>query len=273
MAPAMNRRAVPVGSQRRNRTGAADGLPAVDVDAYLARIGYAGPRRVDADTLSALHRAHMLAVPFENLDIHRGRGHALEPERSLAKIVDRRRGGWCFELNGAFAVLLRALGFPVTLLGAAVHAADGLTPELAHLTLRIDLERPWLADVGFGDSFTRPLRLDEPGEQVRDGRPFRLDRAGDRVTLVDAGRPAYTFTLEPRVMEDFADMSRRLQTEPRWVFVQRRICSLATERGRLSLSDLRLIETVDGERLERELADEAEWRAVLRERFGVEPDG
>jgi N-hydroxyarylamine O-acetyltransferase len=245
-------------------------VPQVDVDAYLARIGYAGPRRVDADTLAALHRAHMLAVPFENLDIHLGRGHALDPARSIAKIVGRRRGGWCFELNGAFAALLDALGFRVTLLGAAVHGADGMTPDLAHLTLRVDLDEPWLADVGFGDSFTRPLRYDEEGEQLRDGRPYRLDREGDRVTLVDDGRPAYVFTETPREMADFADMSHRLQTEPHWIFVQKRVCSLATERGRISLSDLRLIETVDGVRSARDLPDEAEWRAVLRERFGVE---
>ena len=250
----------------------ADRPSAVDVDAYLARIGYAGPRHVDATTLAALHRAHMLAVPFENLDIHLGRGHALAPERSLAKIVDRRRGGWCFELNGAFAALLRALGFPVTLLGAAVHGEAGPTPDLAHLTLRVDLDERWLADVGFGDSFTRPLRYDEPGEQVRDGRAFRLDRDGDRVTMVDDGRPGYAFTETPRAMEDFAEMSHRLQTEPRWIFVQKRMCSLATERGRVSLSELHLIETVDGARTERELADEAEWRAVLRERFGVDLD-
>jgi N-hydroxyarylamine O-acetyltransferase len=244
----------------------------VDVDAYLARIRYAGPRRVDAETLSALHRAHMLAAPFENLDIHLGRGNAIEPERSIAKIVDRRRGGWCYELNGAFAALLRALGFRVTLLGAAVHGRSGLTPDLAHLALRVDLDRPWLADVGFGDSFTRPLLLDDPGDQPRDGRTHRIAVDGGRYSMLQDGVPQYDFTLQPRAMADFADMSQRQQTEPDSHFVQHRVCSLATERGRITLSDLRLIETQDGERRERELSGEDEWRDVLRERFGVELD-
>jgi N-hydroxyarylamine O-acetyltransferase len=244
----------------------------VDVDAYLDRIRYAGPRRVDAETLAALHRAHMLAVPFENLDIHLGRGNAIAPERSIAKIVDERRGGWCYELNGAFAALLRALGFRVTLLGAAVHAASGPTCDLAHLALRVDLDRPWLADVGFGDSFTRPLLLDDPGDQPRDGRMHRIVGGGARCTMLRDGAPQYDFTLQPRAMADFADMSHRQQTEPGSHFVVHRICSLATARGRITLSDLRLIETEDGERRERELAGEEEWRGVLRERFGVDLD-
>src|SRR5439155_12169680 len=90
----------------------------VNVDAYLERIGYAGPREPGFETLAALHRAHMLSVPFENLDIHLGRRLVLDREANFEKIVVRHRGGWCYELNGLFALLLERLGFRVTLLGA-----------------------------------------------------------------------------------------------------------------------------------------------------------
>ena len=86
----------------------------IDAGAYLDRIGYSGPTEPTAETLVALHRAHMLAVPFENLDIHLGRRNVLDPEHVFDKVVRRRRGGWCFELNGLFALLLETLGYTVT---------------------------------------------------------------------------------------------------------------------------------------------------------------
>jgi N-hydroxyarylamine O-acetyltransferase len=100
----------------------------MDVDAYLARIGYTGVREPSADVLGYLHRAHMLAVPFENLDIHLGVENVLDPEHVFDKIVTRRRGGWCYELNGLFALLLEALGFDVTRYSAAVVLSDPRRP-------------------------------------------------------------------------------------------------------------------------------------------------
>ena len=241
----------------------------IDVDSYLARIGYAGPRHPTLETLRGLHRAHMLSAPFENLDIHLGGWNVLERQAAYRKVVGLRRGGWCFELNGAFSLLLEELGYRVTLLGARVHGEDGPSPLRNHLTLRVDLDRPWLADVGFGDSFTRPILLDGAGAQRRDGRSYRLVREGERTTLTEDGRPQYTFTLRPVRMQSFAPANRVLQTDPDSHFKRNRICSLATARGRISVSGLRLIETVDGTRSERILRDDAEWREVLAGRFGV----
>ncbi|PYV26108.1 MAG: hypothetical protein DMG24_07865, partial [Acidobacteria bacterium] len=129
----------------------------MDVRAYLDRVGYHGPIEPTADTLRALHRQHMLNVPFENLDIGLGRKIALDPECFVEKIVHRRRGGFCYELNGAFATLLVALGFRVTLLSARVANDQGVaSKEFDHLALQIDLEDRWLADVGFGENFLEP---------------------------------------------------------------------------------------------------------------------
>ena len=106
--------------------------------------------------LSDLQRAHMLSVPFENLTIHLGGTNVLDLESNYQKIVVERRGGWCFELNGTFAWLLAQLGFDVTLLAAGVHMGTGYSNEFDHLALRVDLDEPWLVDVGFGENFTRP---------------------------------------------------------------------------------------------------------------------
>jgi N-hydroxyarylamine O-acetyltransferase len=148
----------------------------MDVRSYLSRIGYRGPTTPTAETLRDLQRAHLYSVPFENLDIGRKRRIFVEPEASTHKIVDERRGGFCYELNGAFAALLEALGFRVTLLSARVPCADGSDgPEFDHLCLRVDVEQSWLADVGFGDSFVEPLLLKAGLEQQQeDGRVFRL---------------------------------------------------------------------------------------------------
>jgi len=121
----------------------------LNLHAYLARIQYTGPTTPNSETLRAIHRAHMLAVPFENLDIELGRNIPCDEAAAVRKIVELKRGGFCYELNGAFAALLRTLGFEVTLLAARVMRADGSEgPEFDHLTLRVDLAEPWLADVG-----------------------------------------------------------------------------------------------------------------------------
>jgi N-hydroxyarylamine O-acetyltransferase len=244
------------------------------VPAYLRRIEYAGPTAPTPETLQALHRAHLLAVPFENLDIHLGRAIVCDEARFLHKIVDERRGGFCYELNGAFAALLRALGFQVTLLSARVAGADGSDgPEFDHLTLRVDLEEPWLADVGFGEGFLEPLRLKPGIEQPQIGRIYRLTDAECMFRLEvmtdDKWKTEYSFTLQPRQLSDFAAMCHYHQSSPDSHFTSNRICSIATAEGRITLSNDKLIETRHGIREERVLAGDQEWREKLVDRFGV----
>jgi N-hydroxyarylamine O-acetyltransferase len=224
-------------------------------------------------------------VPFENLDIHLGRPILLDEQALFDKIVTHRRGGFCYELNGLFALLLRELGFDVTLLAAGVARADGsFGPEFDHLTLLVripteELERnhqppAWLADVGFGDSFRAPLRFVAGVEQEQDGRAYRLDRDGERYTLMqrdaDGWAPQYRFTLQPHVWADYAEMCRYHQTSPDSSFTRKRVCTLATPAGRVTLSDRALIVTAHGQRSEQALPDEPAFHAALREHFGVD---
>jgi N-hydroxyarylamine O-acetyltransferase len=247
---------------------------ALIVAPYLARISYAGPREASPNTLRDLHIAHICAVPFENLDIHRGRPISLDELALFDKIVTRRRGGFCYELNGLFAAVLREMGFEVTLLSAEVAGDAGrYSPEFDHLTLRVDLDEPWLADVGFGDGFRQPLRLSDPEAQHQDGSSYRIVPDGEYRILQrrDPGadwKPQYRFTLQPRALEDFAPRCRFHQTSPDSHFMQNRICTLAVPQGRITLSGMRLIVTSGNEKTERLLSDH-EYAAVLREKFGM----
>ena len=238
----------------------------LDVRSYLDRIGYLGPIEGTAGNLRALHRAHLLTVPFENLDISLGRKIVLEEEAILKKIL---------ELNSAFAALLRALGFSVTLLSARVARSDGREgPEFDHLTLRIDLEGPWLADVGFGDSFLEPLRLETETEQADPAGTFRLVEDGGRWQMQKRESNGdwiaqYSFSLLPRRLEEFAGMCHVHQTSPKSSFTQKRICSRATPQGRITLSEMKLIVTSTGSRQETVIASEEERRRILQREFGI----
>jgi N-hydroxyarylamine O-acetyltransferase len=249
-------------------------LSGPDVAAYVERINYRGPLEPTIDTLRGLHRAHHLAVPFENLDIHLGRAITLDESQFFDKIVNRRRGGFCYEMNGLFAALLRGLGFDVTLLSARVGSEKGgFGPEFDHLTLLVQLEERWLADVGFGDSFREPLRLDYAGEQAQDGEAYRIAQEGDLWKLLRSEgsewNVEYVFTLRPRLLADFAGMCHYHQTSPESHFTRGRICSLATPGGRISLADTRLIITDMGVRREEQLGGEQDYAAALWQRFGI----
>jgi len=247
----------------------------MNVDAYFSRIGFSGPTPPTAETLRALHVSHMRTVPFENLDISLGRPIVCDEERFLHKIIDLHRGGFCYELNGAFAALLRALGFSVTLLSGRVSREDGTaSAEFDHLALRIDLDEPWLADVGFGDSFLEPLRLKPEVEQEQPSGRFRIVQVDD-IMILQRMRPGefwksqYRFTLTPYQLSDFAPRCYDQQTSPDSHFTRQRICTLPTQDGRITLSDLKLIRTVGQTREERQLQSEDEWRSMLSESFGV----
>ncbi|MDH2425599.1 arylamine N-acetyltransferase [Sphaerisporangium sp. TRM90804] len=241
------------------------------VDAYLARIGAARPEAADFEGLCELQRAHLYAVPFENLSIHLGEPIVLEEAALVEKIVDRRRGGFCYELNGAFGALLTALGYRVTLLSARVFNEDRVGVPFDHLALRVDLDGPLLADVGFGMFSERPLRLDAVGEQRDPNGVFRLIRHGDHgeVDVFLDDRPEYRLDTRPYQLRDFRPTCWWQQTSPESHFSRSLTCSLPTESGRVTLSGTRLIHTVDGERRERVVEGDRDLLEAYRRYFGI----
>ncbi|MET7638673.1 arylamine N-acetyltransferase [Streptomyces sp. NPDC005438] len=241
-------------------------------DAYLRRIGMERPREADAAALRALHRGHLRAVPFENLGIHLGEGLSLDPEALAAKVIDRRRGGLCYELNGMFAALLTALGYEVALLNARPFAGDQPGPAFDHLALRVNTPEPWLVDVGFGRHAEFPLRLEERGEQPDPGGVFRLEEVGDGdLDLSRDGEPQYRLEPRPRQWQDFTMGCWWHGTSPDSHFARSLVCSRLTDSGRITLSDRLLTVTEGGERREERLT-EAEALAAYPEHFGFTLD-
>lgn len=249
----------------------------MDVEAYLKRINYQGSREVTPETLRDLQVAHLKTVPFENLSIHAGEPIVLEEEALFKKIVDQRRGGFCYECNGSFAALLRALGFEVEMLAAGVaRRQGGFGPVFDHMALCVTLAERWLVDVGFGDSFLEPLLLDSREEQVQGTRSFRIDAEDNYLILLrrndgEDWEPQYRFTVQPFGFPDYEEMCRFHQTSPESHFTQNVICSRVTEDGRITLTDMRLITTAGPQRTRHEqvLTTSDEYNCVLREQFGI----
>jgi N-hydroxyarylamine O-acetyltransferase len=246
------------------------------VDEYLARIGVARPVAADLQALRDLLTAHLLTVPFENLSIHLGEPIVLDHPALVTKVVRMHRGGFCYELNGAFAGLLTALGFRVSLLSARVFDADEQPgPPFDHMTLRVDLAEPWLVDVGFGRFATEPLRLSFPGDQPDPSGTFRVADSpsghGD-LDIFHDGEPAYRVDPRPYALPDFAPTCWWQQTSPGSHFRKSLTCSISTRSGRITLSGERLIVTEDGHREERTLTSEAEILAAYRRYFGISLD-
>ena len=248
----------------------------MDLGAYLERINFRGSSDVNAQTLRELQVAHLLTVPFENLSIHADEPIVLEEEALFDKVVRRRRGGFCYELNGLFAALLRGLGFDVSMLSARVARNDGgFTPDYDHMTILVSLDQRRLVDVGFGDTFRHPLIVDSVAVQTQLRRGYQLTADGESLTLMERKdaqgfKPQYRFTLQPCDYADFVPMCTYHQTSPESHFRRGRVCSRATPEGRLTLSEMSfIVTTFEGGRDERTLSEEEEVAAVLAEHFGI----
>lgn len=248
----------------------------MDVGRALARIGLDGAIGADRDALAAIQRAFLHCVPFENLDLHCGRGLRIAPAAVFAKIVGEHRGGLCYECNGLLHDLLAALGFRVRMISARMAIRGRLGPPFDHMALIVELDRPWLVDAGNGRSCREPLPLDDPGFVARaEGveyhvAPWDLDFA---LFYREAGgdwAPRFLFDTRPRRREEFAAMALWHGTAADAPFTQRPLATLALPDGRVTLAGDELIETRGERRDSRRISSEAERLACLREVFGIE---
>ncbi len=241
----------------------------MQIEAYLARIGYHGPRQVDLETLIALHRAHLLSIPYENLDICLGQTLSLDETAIYQKLVTARRGGWCYEMNGLFAWALEELGFAVRLLASTVGRQSPETEDGSHLILLVELDRPYLADVGFGNGLLEPIPL-AVGTYQQEFLTYRLAQQGERWLLTNHGGQSIDFTLVPRRLTDFEAYCTHLQTSPQSWFVQTTVCHRLTPQGIITLigAVLRTL-TAQGATQQMIESDDA-YRETLRGQFGLQ---
>jgi N-hydroxyarylamine O-acetyltransferase len=245
----------------------------MNIKIYLERINYTGSLEPTLETLCAVHRQHLLTIPYENLDIHLGRRLELNEKKIFEKIVLEKRGGWCYEMNGLLAWALRELGFEVQYLSGAVNREkNGANAEGNHLVLLVNLEQPYLADVGFGDGILEPLPLQE-GIYKQGFLEFRLSQENERWVFhnhPDGGAKRFDFTLTPHQLSDFANQCHTQQTSLNSGFVQGTVCQIFSDEGIVTLRGA-VLKTVTRAGIERRVMDsEKGYTQVLHETFGLE---
>ncbi|XP_078095339.1 arylamine N-acetyltransferase, pineal gland isozyme NAT-3-like isoform X2 [Mustelus asterias] len=262
----------------------------MDVGKYLVRIGYRGSRRPSLENLMEIHSCHVLKVPFGSLAIHCGEDIVLELPTLYRKVVDQRREGFCYELNGLFSWLLGQLGYTgVSLLPAQVYSPETqrFGPPREHLALLVELEeRRWLCDVAYGKGFRRPLILEAGKEQRQESGTYTLTEDqgtwyvrrsiinGDSAQMCAKENTLYKFTLASQRLEDFKAMCLYQQTSPRSLFFSKSLCCLHLPGSLITLTGRRLTITQFTPSGDREKSvtmelEEERIPQVLREQFGI----
>lgn len=247
----------------------------LDLDAYLRRIAHTGRLAPDGQTLAALHRAHLAAIPFENLDVILGRGISVDLEHVQAKLVDRGRGGYCYEHAILFGAILSRLGFGVDRLLARTGDPDEHPRPRSHMVLRVRAgQQRWLADVGFGSGLLQPLPLAATGPQrqgawqyeliqERDGAWRLREHDGERWTTIQ------TFTEEPQYLVDIEVANYNTATNPHSPFVQRPIVVRKGDSWVRRLLGREYTLDIPGQPARRRMLSDGEYAEVLRGEFGL----
>jgi len=247
-------------------------VPAVDLRAYLNRIGYRGPTGATEDVLRAVHRCHACTIAYENLDVIRAVPVDQDIGRIFTKIVVDGRGGWCYEMNGLLGWALQEIGFNVTRICGGVMRADRGDEAFGnHLVLKVDLDEPWIADVGLGDGIVEPIPLRE-SDSAQFGRHYRLERlrSGEwRFHNRENGMPpSFDFFDRPADESLLTRTCNKLQNDSESMFRQNLICQrMSVNGGHMLLG--RVLTHHAGAEPERLLRSEAELVDVLESVFGI----
>lgn len=251
-------------------------LEKIDAASYLERLGLADGN-ADLKFLKSLHRAHLLNIPFENLDIHYGKKIILSIHRIFDKIIYRKRGGICYELNALFYHLLNELGYNAFLASAKVFKEEGiLTPEYDHMIILVTLKNEtYLVDVGFGALFSEPKRIsNQPQLDYTEYYRFITDPDGFYVLQQSKDgsdyKSIYRFDLTAREMIIFLERCNFHQESMDSHLKQNKIISQLFREGRITLTDRKLKMRWEGEETESLISSEDEFLAKLDEHFKID---
>jgi N-hydroxyarylamine O-acetyltransferase len=248
----------------------------MDLHSYLNRIGIKEIREPSPEFLAELQMRHLLSIPFEDLDIPDRKRIELDLNKIYNKIILSGRGGFCYELNGLFHWLLTSLGFKADMLSARVFNSqkNGFGPEYDHMALLVHLDKDYLADVGFGDSFRSPVEM--PDGETEDISGFYKIYQKDEINFdlkkksENGWELQYSFSTIPRVLSDYNEMCAFQQDDPSSHFRTRMLCTIATETGRITVSNNSLIITEKGNKSKKEFETEEEFHLLLKQYFGIE---
>jgi len=245
-----------------------------DLKLYFERIGFDGNAKPELPTLRAIHRAHVLAIPYENLDVYLERPVDQDITRVFHKIVREGRGGWCYEMNGLLGWALQEIGFDVTRrMGGVFRADHGDDAFGNHLVHTVELEETYITDVGIGDFVKEPVVLRE-GDVTEDGKAYRLERLPDSSwrfhNAAGAMPPSFDFFYETADEEQLSATCSSLQSDPESMFRQNLICQQMTATGFKSLLGRKYTNSDDG--LDEYLiGSEEELQKTIVQDFGIKP--
>jgi N-hydroxyarylamine O-acetyltransferase len=242
---------------------------------YLKRINYQGVIGVTDEVLTSLHKQHVFHVPFENLDIHYKRIFNLDIERVYQKVIDDKRGGFCYELNFLFNWLLTELGFSSRIIASRIFSEDGIPgPEFDHMSVIANTGKDFLVDVGYGDLFVTPIEI-KKGIQSDGRNYFQIDEWNENEYVLSMSVDGksfsrrYTFSLDPVDIEDFALICLDKQTNPNSYFVKNVVCTKPTDTGRITIFNNKLVEKSGGLKIENNIESEEHLTKYLQDNFGV----
>ena len=248
----------------------------MNIQSYLDRLNFHGPTTVDQSVLFSLQKKHLLHIPFENLDIHYGKGISLSINDIYQKIIIEKRGGFCYELNGLFNQLLRKIGFHTMLVSARVHMKNNTySPEFDHLAIIVCIDnQKFLVDVGFGNFSLEPLKLDLNETIIDSFGLFKFDKYNRDYYRINEiihkdSLPQYIFKMEERSLFEFENRSQFHQTSLDTHFKKKKLISIATSNGRITLNNSQLKITRSGISEEINFEDN-EFEMYLKKYFDIE---
>ncbi|MCP5063464.1 MAG: arylamine N-acetyltransferase [Ignavibacteriae bacterium] len=248
----------------------------MNIEKYLYRINFEGLVSPTFSVIKELQRKHLLNVPFENLDIHNEIKIELNLNKIYSKIVEAKRGGFCYELNGLFYELLKSIGFEAIIVSAKVYDEEkGFGEEFDHLVIVVKLDdEKYLVDVGFGEFTFSPLLIQESLVQSDERGKYKIELYDINYYLVsslvdESWIPIYLFSLVPRKISDFKNMCFYHQSSPESHFTQKRICTLPTNSGRKTLSGNILKIKENGKTIENKIETEEEISNILLNYFSI----
>jgi N-hydroxyarylamine O-acetyltransferase len=248
----------------------------MDKKAYLHRIGLSGSFRPTMPNLHALHESHVLNIPFENLDIHFNKKITLKSIRIYKKVVDHARGGFCYELNYLFSLLLDELGYSCKIISARIFDSTGKRgPMFDHMAILVRHQINWLVDVGFGDLFLKPIALLKDQIQT-DGRNFfkicKYNSSEFALLMSPDGvnfEKKYTFSTTPQLIGSFRKICRDKQVKTSSYFVQNLVCTKPTKNGRITIFNNKFIEREPPTKKETSIATDIELYKILKRKFNL----
>ncbi len=249
------------------------------LDNYLRRIDYRQNPQNNLQTLNELHKKHVFAIPFEDLDIHLKKPLRIDVASLYQKIVVEKRGGFCYELNFLFYSLLKELGFDVQIISARIYEKkEKLGVEFDHLAIIVQLEEKWLIDVGFGNLFTEPMKIpskiDNYVYKERDSI-YKINQLSESNYILSESKKGYkfkkiyAFDTNPRKIEEFYEQIDFKQYSEESYFVKNKICTIPTNQGRITLFNNKFIKTIGEEKQERTIQNDEEFYQILKEEFDI----